>query len=137
MFQLTDSPISIAEVQQFLQESTHGAVLLFLGVARDHFDGRPVSQLEYEAYTAMAIPALKEIGAQIEQRWPGTRTAIVHRTGVVPTTEIAVAIGTSTPHRASCYEANRFAIETLKKTVPIWKKEIYTDGSTWKANQSG
>lgn len=136
MYRLTDSPISISEIQKTLHESTHGAILLFLGVARDHFDGRPVSQLEYEAYAEMAIPAMQNIGREINARWPGTRTTIVHRTGVVPTTEIAVVIATSTPHRAACYEANRFAIETLKKTVPIWKKEVYSDGSTWKANQS-
>lgn len=137
MFALTDKPIRVAEIQQSLNDTTHGAVLLFLGVARDHFDGRPVSQLEYEAYADMAIPAMEQIGRDIAERWPGTRTAIVHRTGIVPTTEVAVVIGTSTPHRAACYEANRYAIETLKKTVPIWKKEVYLDGSTWKANQSG
>ena len=97
MFALTDKPISVAEIQQSLNDTTHGAVLLFLGVARDHFDGRPVSQLEYEAYADMAIPAMEQIGQDIAERWPGTRTAIVHRTGIVPTTEVAVVIGTSTP----------------------------------------
>ncbi|MFT7520079.1 MAG: molybdopterin synthase catalytic subunit, partial [Kiritimatiellia bacterium] len=81
-----------------------------------------------------AVQALQAIGDDIVKRWPDARCAIVHRLGSVPLTEPTVVIATATPHRAACYEANRYALEQLKATVPIWKKEVYRDGSAWKAN---
>ncbi|HCH64898.1 MAG TPA: molybdopterin converting factor, partial [Deltaproteobacteria bacterium] len=75
------------------------------------------------------------IVAEAETRWPGVRVAIAHRLGVVPVSEASVLIGVSSPHRGDCYAASRFAIDTLKARVPIWKKEHYADGSAWKANQ--
>ena len=137
MLALTDQPIDVQQVMECVGDPSHGATLLFLGVARDHFGDRPVQQLEYEAYAEMALPAIRVIANDIAQRWPGSKTAIVHRTGVLGIGEIAVAIATSTPHRAACYQANRHAIEELKRLVPIWKKEIYKDGSAWKENQPG
>jgi len=134
MFALTDRPIDVAAIQSAVVHPSCGAVLLFLGTARDTFDGRGVHHLEYEAWPDLAIPALQAIGAAIADRWPGARSAIVHRLGAVPLTEPTVVSATGTPNRAACYEANRFAIEQLKVTVPIWKKEIYSDGSAWKAN---
>ena len=136
MFCLTSNKIEIEALQASVSDPAHGATLLFLGIARNHFEGRPVSQLEYEAYDEMAIPAMKAIASAVDERWPGTKTSIVHRIGPVPNEEIAVVIATSTPHRAACYDANRFAIEELKRTLPVWKKEIYTDGSEWKANNA-
>ena len=136
MFELTEHPIDVLAVQESVTDPKNGAVLLFVGVTRDNFEGRRVTHLSYEAYSAMALAALRKIGQQAEIRWPGTKTAIVHRLGTVPEGEASVVIGTSTPHRVNCYEANRFAIEALKQTVPIWKKEIYEDGSQWKANDS-
>ena len=137
MFALTPDPIDAAAVRAAVIHPTCGAVLCFHGTARDNFDGRQVVQLAYEAYEAMAIPALRAIADEVSQRWPGARCAIVHRTGIVPPTQTAVIIAVATPHRAECYEASRFAIEQLKVRVPIWKKEIYTDGSAWRANHGG
>ena len=136
MFRLTDQPIDVLAVQSAVTDPKNGAVLLFVGVTRDHFEGRKVTHLSYEAYSEMAVAALEQIGTEAKRRWPGSKIAIVHRLGTVPEGEASVVIGTSTPHRASCYEVNRFAIETLKQTVPIWKKEMYEDGSQWKANDA-
>ena len=135
MFSLTHDPIDLLEVERAVTDTKNGALLLFVGVTRDHYKGRKVSELSYEAYPEMAIPSLEAIGKEAKRRWPGSKTAIVHRLGIVPHGEVSVVIGTSTPHRGDCYEANRFAIEELKRTVPIWKKEIYEDGSEWKANE--
>ena len=134
MFALSSEPIDILAVQQAVSRPEFGAIVTFLGITRNHFDGRPVERLEYEAYPEMALPELRRIGQEIEQRWPGVAVAIVHRTGVVPLGEPSVVIAVGSPHRAAGYEANRYAIEALKQRVPIWKKEIYADGSAWKAN---
>lgn len=112
----------------------HGAQLLFVGVTRAHFDGRPVVQLEYEAYAPLAEAELAAIVAECEATWPGARVVMVHRLGVVPLGEASVVIAVSSPHRDAAYAASRYAIEALKARVPIWKKEVYTDGSAWKAN---
>ena len=137
MMALTAHTINVQQVLESVGDPGHGATLLFLGVARDHFGGRPVEQLEYESYEEMAVPAMQAIADEISRRWPGTHTSIVHRTGVLGIGDVAVAIATRTPHRAECYEANRHAIEELKRLVPIWKKEVYKDGAAWKENQSG
>ena len=134
MLSLTEGPIDIAAVRRAVEQPGYGAVLLFLGTARDHFEGRPVVELRYEAYPAMAIPELERIAAEVAERWPGVATAVVHRTGVVPVTEPTVVIATGAPHRAEAYEANRYTLEQLKARVPVWKKEVYADGSAWKAN---
>lgn len=133
MFALTHDPIELSAVRAAVVHPSCGALLLFEGLARDTFEGREVTSLAYEAYEPMAIAELEAIGTAIEQRWGG-RTAIVHRLGDVPVTEPTVVIAVATPHRAACYEASRYALETLKARVPIWKKEVYTDGSEWKAN---
>ncbi len=136
MFALSDQPIDVAAVRAAVTDPAFGAILVFEGVTRDNFDGRSVTKLAYEAYEAMAVPELERIGTEIAQKWPGAKTAIVHRTGIVPVTEPSVVIAVGTPHRGACYEANRYAIEALKSRVPIWKKEIYADGSAWKANEA-
>ena len=136
MFGLQEGPIDVATVRRAVSNPRFGAILVFEGVTRDNFDGREVAQLAYEAYPEMAIPALEAIGQQIAKRWPGAKCAIVHRVGICPVEEASVVIAVGTPHRPACYEASRFALEELKAQVPIWKKEIYADGSAWKANTS-
>ena len=135
MIGLVSGPIDVAAVTAAVGDPAQGAILVFLGVARADFDGRPVVSLAYEAYPAMAVPVMQAIAAEIAEKWPGARVAIVHRTGDVGIGEASVVIATSTPHRAACYEANRYAIEALKARVPVWKKEIYRDGSAWKENR--
>jgi molybdopterin synthase catalytic subunit len=134
MIGVTDRPIDVAAVRAAVDDPGFGAVLVFEGVARDSFDGRAVVRLEYEVYAELAVPVLQAIAAEAGQRWPGTRVALVHRSGVVPVGEPSVVVAVGAPHRAEAYAASRFAIDALKDRLPAWKKEIYEDGSAWKAN---
>jgi molybdopterin synthase catalytic subunit len=114
-----------------------GALALFSGVVRDQTGGRRVKFLEYEAHGPMALAKMREIGAAIRSRWPTiTRIALVHRIGRLEIGESSVMIAVSSPHRAQAFEACRFAIDTLKETVPIWKKEHFEDGEVWVGLQS-
>jgi MoaE-MoaD fusion protein len=129
---LTDAPIDVAALERSVVSSGHGAVVTFVGRARDASDdGRTVVELEYEAYPEMAASVLDEIRAEAEARF-GVACEVVHRSGVVPIGEAAVAIVTAAAHRAEAYEANRFVIEAIKERLPIWKRERFTDGSEWK-----
>ncbi|TRZ03376.1 hypothetical protein DNTS_029851 [Danionella cerebrum] len=114
-----------------------GAISLFIGTTRDHFEGKRVIQLEYEAYVPMAESELKKICAQIRMRWPSVKhISIQHRLGLVPVTEASVIISISSPHRRESLEAVQYCIDALKATVPIWKKEIYESGEPcWKQNK--
>lgn len=134
MVALTAQPIDVAAVERAVAWTGAGALLTFTGVARDHFDGRPVLGLFYEAYPELAIPELAKIIAEIRQAIPAARLAIVHRTGEVALGEPSVVIAVAAPHRAEAYEASRQAIEALKARVPVWKKERYRDGEGWRAN---
>jgi molybdopterin synthase catalytic subunit len=110
----------------------HGAVVTFVGRARDVADdGRPVVELEYEVYLEMASSVLDHIASEAESRFDAA-VAVVHRFGMVPIGEAAVAIVTAARHRAEAYEANRFIIEAIKERLPIWKRERFADGSEWK-----
>ncbi len=126
--------IDVARVRRSVDDPACGAVLVFDGVGRDSFDGRGVVRLSYEAWPEVAEAEMQAIADEIAARWPGTRVSMVHRTGDVAIGEPSVVIAVATPHRAACYEASRHAIEALKARVPVWKKEIYADGSAWKAN---
>jgi molybdopterin synthase catalytic subunit len=108
-----------------------GALCTFVGVVRDHNAGRAVVHLEYEAFEEMALPLMEEIAAEARRRWPITAISIVHRLGRMEIGEASVAVAVCSPHRAQAFEACRFAIDTLKATVPIWKKEFYADGAVW------
>jgi molybdopterin synthase catalytic subunit len=129
---LTADPIDVAAIERGLSATAHGAVVTFVGRARDTADdGRTVVELEYEVYPEMASAVLAEIAAEAEARW-GVEVAVVHRHGVVGIGEPAVAIVTSAPHREDAYAANRFVIEAIKERLPIWKRERFADGSEWK-----
>jgi molybdopterin synthase catalytic subunit/molybdopterin converting factor small subunit len=129
---ITDAPIDVAALETAMARRGDGAVVTFVGRARDTADdGRAVLELDYEAYPEMATAVLEEIAAEAEQRW-GAAVAVVHRTGLVPLGEPAVAIVTATPHRAEAYAASRHVIEAIKERLPIWKRERFTDGSEWK-----
>ena len=108
-----------------------GALCLFMGVVRNENRGRPVERLEYEAYEDMALPLMEEIVAETRERYPVSEVRLVHRLGRLEIGEASVAVGVASPHRAEAFAACRFAIDTLKAKVPIWKKEHYTDGSEW------
>lgn len=110
-----------------------GAVVCFSGTVRDHAEGRPgVSQLDYEAYAEAVEPRLAQIAAETRRRWPGTgRVALLHRTGPLAVGECSVVVVVSAPHRGEAFDAARWAIDTLKSTVPIWKRETWAGGSEW------
>jgi molybdopterin synthase catalytic subunit len=130
---LTDAPIDVAALEERVASLEHGALVTFVGRARrTSDDGREVTQLDYEAFAEMAERVLAAIVSEASERWAGAVTAVVHRTGVVPLGEAAVAIVTAAPHRAEAYEANRFVIEAIKERLPIWKRERFLDGSEWK-----
>jgi molybdopterin synthase catalytic subunit len=116
-----------------LQETAahDGALALFLGVVRNEHAGRSVLHLEYEAYESMALSEMQAIEREARRRWPITEIRIVHRLGRMEIGETSVAVAVASPHRREAFEACRFAIDTLKKTVPIWKKEFYADGAVW------
>ncbi len=129
---LVDGPIDVDGLQRVVADFGHGAVVTFVGRARDRADDdRTVIELEYELYPEMAASVLAEIAAEAEQRW-GAVAAVVHRYGVVPIGEAAIAIVTAAMHRAEAYDANRFIIEATKERLPIWKRERFADGTEWK-----
>lgn len=130
---LTDEPLPVDAAGAWVVRPDCGAVVLFSGTARDHSEGRPgVSVLEYEAYTEQVLPRLDAIAAAIHQRWEGIgRVALLHRTGVVPVGESSVVVAVSSGHRPAAFEAARFGIDTLKATVPIWKRETWDGGTSW------
>jgi molybdopterin synthase catalytic subunit len=134
---ITPDPIDLGAAIARVASPRFGAQLVFIGTTRDTFEGREVLRLEYEAWPELATRELDAIEAEVAARWPGTAAFIVHRTGVVPSGEASVVIAVGSAHRNAAYAASRYAIEALKARAPIWKKEIYTDGSEWKANAPG
>lgn len=129
---LTAAAIDVDALERELAGSGHGALVTFVGRARDRADdGREVIELEYEVYPEMAASVLEAVASEAEARW-GAAVAVVHRHGVVPIGEAAVAIVTAATHRAEAYEASRFVIEEIKSRLPIWKRERFSDGSDWK-----
>ena len=129
---LTDGPIDVAALEDMVTASDRGALVTFVGRARDTADdGRGVLELEYEVFPEMAQAVLLEVANEAEARWP-VSVGVAHRTGVVPIGEAAVAIVTAAAHRAEAYEANRYVIEAIKERLPIWKRERFADGSEWK-----
>ena len=129
---LVDEAIDVAVLEREVVASGLGAIVTFVGRARDVADdGRTVVELEYEVYPEMAASVLEQIAAEAEAGWPVV-VAVTHRHGLVPIGEAAVAIVTGAAHRAEAYEANRFVIEAIKERLPIWKRERFTDGSEWK-----
>lgn len=106
-----------------------GAALLFVGVVRNHADGRPVSGMRYDAYLEMAQKELAKIAKEAADQLGTDRVAVEHRTGELEIGEVSVAIAVSSPHRAQSFDATRYVIEEIKKRLPVWKKEHYQDGT--------
>ena len=136
MVRLQRKRIDTQELHHLVSHPEAGAVLLFVGETRNHFQGRSVLRLEYEAYEEMALSEMRGIIVEMKKRWPDVRCAMVHRLGVVDVGEASVVIAVSAGHRENAYLASRFGIDTLKSLAPIWKKEIYSNGEVWKANQA-
>ena len=137
-FAVVERPLSPDEIAAQVDDPGAGGIVIFSGVVRDQSDGRPVKFLEYEAHAAMAESKLREIGAAIRGRWPGVkRVAMLHRIGRLEIGESSVLIAVSAAHRGDAFEACRYAIDTLKRTVPVWKKEHFEDGEVWVGLQGG
>lgn len=129
---LTDEPIDVGALEREVHAPRYGAVVVFSGIVRETSPaGKTVQYLEYEAYAGMAEAEMERIAEELERRWAGCTVAVVHRVGRLEIGEASVAIAVATPHRAAAFEACRYAIDRLKETVPIWKKEVFADGSQW------
>lgn len=137
LYEVTAQPLVADEIAARVTNPYSGATLVFLGTVREWTKGKRTVFLEYEAYPEMAEAQMKVIADEIEARWPGARTAIVHRIGKLGIGEASVVIAVATPHRADSFDACRHAIERLKQIVPIWKKEIWDDGEEWVGSQLG
>ena len=129
-------PLPVTSALEWAVRPECGAVVLFAGTVRDHADGRPgVTALEYEAYEEEVGPRLSAITVEARRRWPAVgRLALLHRTGRLAVGETSVVVVTSAPHRAEAFEAARWCIDTLKATVPIWKRESWAGGDDWSAS---
>ena len=122
--------LDVAEVLRFLQTPVCGGIDLFVGTTRRWTDGRETAKLAYEAYEPMALEEMQRLAGEAASRWGAERICLWHRLGEVPPPEASVIVGAATPHRAEAFAATRHLIDTLKKQVPIWKREIYADGRT-------
>lgn len=130
MIELTRDPIDTEALIRRVQCPAAGAVVLFLGTVREFTGGRRTVALEYEAYETMALAKLAELEQQAVQRWNLAATAIVHRLGRLELGETSVAVAVSAGHRRPAFEAGQWLIDTLKEIVPIWKRELWADGTT-------
>jgi MoaE-MoaD fusion protein len=136
-FRVTDGPLDLGALVEEVRDPSAGAIATFVGTTRDHSRGRTVTHLEYDAYPEMAEAEMARIATALADRHAVTRIAMAHRTGHVPIGEASVMIAVSAPHRAAALEACREAIDTLKQTVPVWKKEVFEGGEEWIGREGG
>jgi MoaE-MoaD fusion protein len=129
--ELARDPIQARALIAHVRTGGDGAIVTFDGCVRNQSHGRATRYLEYEAYESMALAKMQEIAAEARSRFAIDRVAIAHRLGHLEVGETSVFIAVSAPHRPAAFEACRFAIDTLKRTVPIWKKEFFGDGTAW------
>ena len=130
-FFLTEEPLDPRAVEALVEDPGCGAFVTFVGTVRNTNEGRDVDYLEYEAYPGMAERKMAEIGEEIRQRWGLDRVAMAHRLGRCAIGEASIVICVASPHRKEAFEACHYAIDRVKEIVPIWKKEVWRDGSVW------
>ena len=128
---LVHNPIDADALIHHVRTSADGAIVTFDGCVRNQSHGRPTLYLDYEAYESMALAKMQEIAAEVRAKFAIDRVAIAHRLGRLEIEETSVFIAVSAPHRAAAFDACRYAIDTLKRSVPIWKKEYFEDGAVW------
>ena len=131
MIEITDQPIDKNKIISAAESLEAGALNVFIGTVRAKTANKKVIRLEYECYEPMAVSEIEKIFKEASQRWPILKVAISHRIGVLQLGDEAVVLAVSTPHRKESFEACQFIIDTLKQTVPIWKKEVYEGGEEW------
>ena len=125
------TPLSEQACMDYVADDAAGGTTIFIGTVRNQTKGKRVQRLEFEAYIPMAEKEMRKIAEAVEEKWNALKIAIHHRVGILQVGEIPVIIAVSTPHRKAAFEACEYAIDTLKETVPIWKKEIFEDGEEW------
>ncbi len=131
MIEITNQPIDVQHVINAASQSEAGAINTFIGTVRNQTSGKKVVRLEYEAYEPMAISEIKKIVEKTSETWLLLGWAVSHRVGLLLPGEIAVVVAVSTAHRKASFEACQFIIDSLKETVPIWKREFFEDGDQW------
>lgn len=131
--QIKEEALSEQECHELAADDAAGGTVVFVGTVRNQTKGKKVVRLEFESFIPMAEKEMRKIAEQVEQKWEALQVVIHHRVGVLDVGEIPVIIAVSTPHRNAAFEACQYAIDTLKETVPIWKKEIFEDGEVWVA----
>ena len=138
VYRVVDRPLSPDAIAAEVDDPGAGGIAIFSGVVRDETGGRAVKFLEYEAHAPMAEAKMREIGQTVRARWAGVkRVAILHRVGRLEIGESSVLIAVSAAHRGDAFAACEYAIDTLKQTVPVWKKEHFEDGEVWVGLQGG
>jgi molybdopterin synthase catalytic subunit len=130
---LLSTPLSIFDAETFVESPDTGGAVVFIGTVRNKTQAKPVVRLEFEAYEPMALSEMRKIAEQALAQFAVTKIAIHHRVGVLDIGEVAVVIAVSAPHRGAAFDACEYCIDTLKLTVPIWKKEVFEDGEVWVA----
>ena len=136
MIEITYDKLIPENITDSTMKDTNGAVVTFLGTTRDTFEGKKVVHLEYEAYETMAIQKLTEISEESKYKYNISDISISHRIGVVGVGEISLVVAVASPHRAEAFQACNELVDRLKEVVPIWKKEIYSDGSRWVGSEN-
>lgn len=131
--QITEEALSEQVCLDKVQDPGAGGTVLFVGTVRNQTAGKEVIRLEFESYVPMAIKEMQKIAEQAMEKWPVHHISIHHRVGILDIGEIPVLIAVSAAHRGAAFDACEYAIDTLKETVPIWKKEIFADGEVWVA----
>ena len=129
--QISPSPVNTQSAIDWIMSPESGGIDVFIGTVRNQTKGKNVTRLEFEAYEPMALSEMEKIAGQAFEQWPVQKVLIHHRTGVLQIGEIPVIIAVSAAHRAAAFDACRYIIDTLKQTVPIWKKEFFEDGEVW------
>jgi molybdopterin synthase catalytic subunit/molybdopterin converting factor small subunit len=138
IYRVVTEPLSPDTIAAEVDDPGAGGIVIFSGVVRNETGGRSVKFLEYEAHAPMAEVKMREIGESLRARWSGVkRVAMLHRIGRLEIGEASVLIAVSAAHRGDAFEACRYAIDTLKRTVPVWKKEHFEDGEVWVGLQGG
>lgn len=128
---ISSEPLIVSDCTNWAMSPDCGGMNVFIGTVRSQTKGKKVLRLEFECYERMAVKEIEKIANYIENNFSAKKVLIHHRTGILTVNEIAVVIAVATAHRDKAFQACRYAIDTLKETVPIWKKEVFEDGEVW------
>ncbi len=131
MISITEKPIDVNKLLDYVSDQSSGASVLFTGTVRDHNEQDKVSKLHYETYQEMAEKILQEIENEVHAKWKINKFIAIHRTGTLKVGEVSVAVAVSSEHRKEAFEACKFGIDSIKEKAPIWKKEFSESGTEW------